>query len=64
LAQKPWTVPIPGTTKLNRLEENIRAVSIELTADNLRDIEASEHRGRMTSLRALRGGEKPTGSDH
>ena len=41
LAQKPWTVPIPGTTKLNRLEENIRAVSIELTADNLRDIEAS-----------------------
>jgi aryl-alcohol dehydrogenase-like predicted oxidoreductase len=38
LAQKPWIVPIPGTTKLNRLEENIGAVSIELTADDLRDI--------------------------
>jgi aryl-alcohol dehydrogenase-like predicted oxidoreductase len=39
LAQKPWIVPIPGTTKLNRLEENIGAVSIELTAGDLRDID-------------------------
>ncbi len=39
LAQKPWIVPIPGTTKLNRLEENIGAVSIELTEDDLRDID-------------------------
>jgi aryl-alcohol dehydrogenase-like predicted oxidoreductase len=39
LAQKPWIVPIPGTTKLRRLEENIGAVSIELTADDLRDID-------------------------
>ncbi|HWU25271.1 MAG TPA: aldo/keto reductase [Rhizomicrobium sp.] len=39
LAQKPWIVPIPGTTKLHRLEENIGAVAIELTADDLRDIE-------------------------
>ncbi len=38
LAQKPWIVPIPGTTKLERLEENIGAVSVELTADDLRDI--------------------------
>ena len=38
LAQKPWIVPIPGTTKLHRLEENIGAVSVELTPDNLRDI--------------------------
>jgi len=38
LAQKPWIVPIPGTTKLNRLEENIHAASIELTADDLADI--------------------------
>jgi aryl-alcohol dehydrogenase-like predicted oxidoreductase len=38
LAQKPWIVPIPGTTKLHRLEENIGAVSIELTPDDLRDI--------------------------
>jgi aryl-alcohol dehydrogenase-like predicted oxidoreductase len=39
LAQKPWMVPIPGTTKLDRLDENIGAVSIELTPDDLRDIE-------------------------
>lgn len=39
LAQKPWIVPIPGTTKLHRLEENIGAVSVELTPDNLRDID-------------------------
>ena len=38
LAQKPWIVPIPGTTKLHRLEENIGALSIELTADDLREI--------------------------
>jgi len=38
LAQKPWIVPIPGTTKLHRLEENIGASRIELTPDNLRDI--------------------------
>ena len=46
LAQKPWIVPIPGTTKLHRLEENIGAAAIELTADDLRQIE-------------LRGGEDP-----
>lgn len=39
LAQKPWMVPIPGTTKLHRLEENIGAVSVELTAQDLSDIE-------------------------
>jgi aryl-alcohol dehydrogenase-like predicted oxidoreductase len=38
LAQKPWIVPIPGTTKLQRLEENIGAVAIELTAEDLREI--------------------------
>jgi aryl-alcohol dehydrogenase-like predicted oxidoreductase len=41
LAQKPWIVPIPGTTKLKRLEENIGADSVELTADDLRDIEGA-----------------------
>jgi len=41
LAQKPWTVPIPGTTKLNRLEENVGAVEIELTRDDLREIESA-----------------------
>jgi len=39
LAQKPWIVPIPGTTKLHRLEENIAAASIELSPDDLRHIE-------------------------
>ncbi len=41
LAQKPWIVPIPGTTKLNRLEENIGAASIELTPDDLCEIESA-----------------------
>ncbi|HAF16568.1 MAG TPA: aldo/keto reductase [Blastocatellia bacterium] len=41
LAQKPWIVPIPGTTKLNRLEENIGAVEIELTPDDLREIDSA-----------------------
>jgi aryl-alcohol dehydrogenase-like predicted oxidoreductase len=41
LAQKPWIVPIPGTTKLGRLEENIGAVALELTADDLRDIDSA-----------------------
>jgi aryl-alcohol dehydrogenase-like predicted oxidoreductase len=39
LAQKPWIVPIPGTTKLRRLDENMGAISVELTPDDLRDIE-------------------------
>jgi len=39
LAQKPWMVPIPGTTRIDRLDENIGAVSVELTPDDLRDIE-------------------------
>jgi aryl-alcohol dehydrogenase-like predicted oxidoreductase len=39
LAQKPWIVPIPGTTKLHRLEENIGAAAVELTPEDLRDIE-------------------------
>ena len=41
LAQKPWIVPIPGTTKLKRLEENIGAVAIELTPDDLREIDSA-----------------------
>jgi aryl-alcohol dehydrogenase-like predicted oxidoreductase len=41
LARKPWIVPIPGTTKLHRLEENLGAASVELTPDDLREIEAA-----------------------
>jgi aryl-alcohol dehydrogenase-like predicted oxidoreductase len=40
LAQKPWIVPIPGTTKLNRLRENAGAASVKLTPDDLREIES------------------------
>jgi aryl-alcohol dehydrogenase-like predicted oxidoreductase len=41
LAQKPWIVPIPGTTKPHRLEENLGAASVELTPDDLREIEGA-----------------------
>jgi aryl-alcohol dehydrogenase-like predicted oxidoreductase len=41
LAQKPWMVPIPGTTKLHRLHENVAATSIELSAEDLREIESA-----------------------
>jgi aryl-alcohol dehydrogenase-like predicted oxidoreductase len=41
LAQKPWMVPIPGTTKLQRLEENLGAVNLELSPDELRELEAA-----------------------
>jgi aryl-alcohol dehydrogenase-like predicted oxidoreductase len=44
LAQKPWIVPIPGTTKLHRLDENIGADAVELTADDLREIETAASR--------------------
>ena len=39
--QKPWIVPIPGTRKLERLEENLGAADVELTSDDVRDIETS-----------------------
>lgn len=41
LAQKPWIVPIPGTTKLHRLQENVAAASVELTEGDVRDIESA-----------------------
>jgi aryl-alcohol dehydrogenase-like predicted oxidoreductase len=41
LAQKPWIVPIPGTTKLHRLEENIGAVNVELSPDDLRELDTA-----------------------
>ena len=42
LAQKPWIVPIPGTTKLHRLEENIASADVELTPDDLGEIEDTQ----------------------
>jgi len=51
LAQKPWIVPIPGTTKLHRLEENIGAAAVELTAEDLREIEAAASRIEIQGAR-------------
>jgi aryl-alcohol dehydrogenase-like predicted oxidoreductase len=51
LAQKPWIVPIPGTTKLARLEENIGAVAAELTPDDLREIESAASKIRIQGAR-------------
>jgi aryl-alcohol dehydrogenase-like predicted oxidoreductase len=51
LAQKPWIVPIPGTTKLNRLEENIGAVEVELSADDLREIDSAASKIRVEGER-------------
>jgi aryl-alcohol dehydrogenase-like predicted oxidoreductase len=51
LAQKPWLVPIPGTTKLHRLEENIGSVSVELTPDDLREIESAASKIKVEGAR-------------
>lgn len=51
LAQKPWIVPIPGTTKLSRLEENIASVSIELNADDLREIDTASSKIKVQGER-------------
>ena len=51
LARKPWIVPIPGTTKLHRLEENIGAAAIELTSDDLREIESAASKIKVQGAR-------------
>ena len=61
LAQKPWIVPIPGTTKLHRLEENIGAVSVELTPDDLRDIDIAASKIAVQGARYPEKLEKMTG---
>jgi aryl-alcohol dehydrogenase-like predicted oxidoreductase len=61
LAQKPWIVPIPGTTKLNRLEENIGAVSIRLTPQDLEDIDAAASKITVEGARYPERFEKMTG---
>jgi aryl-alcohol dehydrogenase-like predicted oxidoreductase len=58
LAQKPWIVPIPGTTKLNRLEENLGAATVELTADDLREIESAAARIRVQGARYSESSER------
>jgi aryl-alcohol dehydrogenase-like predicted oxidoreductase len=61
LAQKPWIVPIPGTTKLNRLEENLGAVAVELTPDDLREIESASSRITIQGARYPESVERMTG---
>jgi aryl-alcohol dehydrogenase-like predicted oxidoreductase len=61
LAQKPWIVPIPGTTKLARLEENIGAVAVELTADDRREIESAAARIPLEGARYPEHLERLTG---
>jgi aryl-alcohol dehydrogenase-like predicted oxidoreductase len=61
LAQKPWIVPIPGTTKLHRLEENIGAADIELTPDDLREIESAASKIQVQGARLPEAVLKMTG---
>ncbi|HLX83071.1 MAG TPA: aldo/keto reductase [Terriglobales bacterium] len=61
LAQKPWIVPIPGTTKLNRLEENNGAAAVELTSSDLRDIESAAAQIKIEGARYPEAIEKMTG---
>jgi aryl-alcohol dehydrogenase-like predicted oxidoreductase len=61
LAQKPWIVPIPGTTKLARLDENIGAASIKLTPDDLREIENASSKIKVQGDRYPENLEKLTG---
>jgi aryl-alcohol dehydrogenase-like predicted oxidoreductase len=61
LAQKPWMVPIPGTTKLSRLEENLGALNVELSADDLKEIDAAEKRIPVEGDRYPEAMEKMTG---
>jgi aryl-alcohol dehydrogenase-like predicted oxidoreductase len=61
LAQKPWIAPIPGTTKVNRLEENIGATTVELTPDDLRDIDSAASKIKLEGARYPERLEKMTG---
>jgi len=61
LAQKPWIVPIPGTTKLHRLEENLGAVSVELTPDDLREIDSAASQIKVEGARYPEALERMTG---
>jgi aryl-alcohol dehydrogenase-like predicted oxidoreductase len=61
LAQKPWIVPIPGTTKLHRLEENIGAVAVDLTCDDLREIDTVASKITVQGARYPENLEKMTG---
>jgi len=61
LARKPWIVPIPGTRKLERLDENIGAAGVELASDDLREIESASSRIKVQGSRYPESLEKMTG---
>jgi aryl-alcohol dehydrogenase-like predicted oxidoreductase len=61
LAQKPWIVPIPGTRKLERLDENIGAVAVELTSNDLHEIDASSSKITVQGARYPENLEQMTG---
>jgi aryl-alcohol dehydrogenase-like predicted oxidoreductase len=61
LAKKPWIVPIPGTTKLHRLEENLGAANVDLTPEDLRDIESASSNIRVEGARYPEWAEQTTG---
>jgi len=61
LAQKPWIVPIPGTTKLHRLDENLGALTVDLTADDLHEIGNAAEKVRIEGARYPEAIEKMTG---
>jgi aryl-alcohol dehydrogenase-like predicted oxidoreductase len=61
LAQKPWIVPIPGTTKMARLEENLKAASVQLTADDLQEITDAAAKIKVEGARYPEALEKRTG---
>jgi aryl-alcohol dehydrogenase-like predicted oxidoreductase len=61
LAQKPWIVPIPGTTKLSRLDENIGALSVELTSEDVREIDTAASKIEIQGARYPEALEKRTG---
>jgi len=61
LAQKPWIVPIPGTTKLNRLEENVAALDVELTSDDLHEIDSAASSIKLQGARLPEGALQMTG---
>ena len=58
LAQRPWIVPIPGTTKLHRLEENLGAVNVELSAEDLRQISEAASRIHVRGHRYAEASER------
>ena len=61
LAKKPWIVPIPGTTKLSRLEENLHAADVELTAEDMRAIESASSQIHIEGARYSEAHERLTG---